>query len=221
MVVNQQFCSSTFLVFAGVGLGLQYVPALIVPQFVFTKRRELAMAFIVTGCSTGAFVFPVMFNYFREEYGYRGALLLWAGIMLNCIPLAMLMTMHPQLPRNSTSVEVIDKDERSPPTEVRRKYVNIDITEEKEIHGKTGSTQTKHGVDFENAKALDSKNGYKVNGLDKSDASPFQPASTGESERMDSTLRLSRQSQYSLDDSTEKDIEKLPLPGRTLKGELR
>ena len=101
-------------IFVGVGIGLQFVPTLVVPQYVFYKRRTLAVAFILAGCSTGAFILPIMFTYLREEYGYRGALLIWAGIMLNSVPLAMLMTMHPQIAHLPLRPEPIYPDEEPP-----------------------------------------------------------------------------------------------------------
>ena len=212
--------------FTGIGLGLQFVPTLIVPQFVFTKRRELAIAFILTGSSTSTFVLPVIFNLFREEYGYRGALLLWAGIMLNSVPLAVLMTMHPQLTHREQPAE----SEASPALEDHAKKTNYDknVDRQDKPHDKNNSTKHKTGVSFNSLKeSSDDKGGSTENGMDHNNSAIHKDGSEEgvgylpkQCDQKNSTQMLSAHSQLSIGSSVDKDIEKLPLP-HSFVGELR
>ena len=210
-----------FCYFTGIGFGLQFVPTMIVSQFVFTKRRELATSFIMTGSGTSTFVLPVMFNLFGEEYGYRGALLLWGGIMLNSVPLAVLMTMHPQLTHrpqpagNEETPALEDHSRRTNKTDVDRQ-------------DKNNSTKHKNGVNFNSLKENpDDKNGLKENDVDYNNGAIYKVGSKevvgyrpNQLEQKNSTVTLSMHSQLSLESSVDKDIEQVSLPHSSV-GELR
>nr|CAD7256594.1 unnamed protein product [Timema shepardi] len=73
----------TFGVVAGLGLGLCYVTAVVSIAYWFDKRRGLAMSFGACGTGIGTFVYAPMTQYFIEEYGWRGSILLLAGTLFN------------------------------------------------------------------------------------------------------------------------------------------
>ncbi|CAG5098028.1 Oidioi.mRNA.OKI2018_I69.XSR.g15338.t1.cds [Oikopleura dioica] len=63
----------------------------------FDRRRPLALSFGMTGISICCILFPPLFVYLNENYGARGALLIYAGIAANsCIGGALLRDLdHP------------------------------------------------------------------------------------------------------------------------------
>nr|CAD7268274.1 unnamed protein product [Timema shepardi] len=76
----------TFGVIAGLGLGLCYVTAVVSIAYWFDKKRTLATGLGACGTGIGTFVYAPMTQYFIEEYGWRGCILLLAGTFFNmCI----------------------------------------------------------------------------------------------------------------------------------------
>ena len=64
-------------------MGFRYVPALLVPQMCFEKKRALAIAITVTGCSLGGFLYSPILQLLINTFGWRGALLISGAITLN------------------------------------------------------------------------------------------------------------------------------------------
>nr|CAD7602770.1 unnamed protein product [Timema genevievae] len=73
----------TFGVIAGLGLGLCYVTAVVSIAYWFDKKRTLATGLGACGTGIGTFVYAPMTQYFIEEYGWRGCILLLAGTFFN------------------------------------------------------------------------------------------------------------------------------------------
>ncbi|XP_045497460.1 monocarboxylate transporter 9-like [Colias croceus] len=73
----------TFGVIAGLGLGLVYVTAVVSIAYWFEKKRNLAVGLGACGTGVGTFIYAPMTQYFIEEYGWRGTILLLAGTLLN------------------------------------------------------------------------------------------------------------------------------------------
>ena len=212
--------------FSGVGFGLQFVPALIVPQFVFTKRRELALAFILSGSGAFIMILPMMFNYFREEYGYRGALLLWAGIMLHSVPLGMLMTMHPQLGHTPVPTGTPLKHEEYPISEDFEGRKKCDKSpREKKPQSKNETSKPNIMIKCDNlTDDSECKNGYGINVSENNDSSVPKSVENCLPEQFrpkDSSGMLGVHSQLSLESGADRTAEQLPLPRTSLLGELR
>lgn len=74
---------TTFGVIAGLGLGLCYVTAVVSIAYWFDKKRALAIGLGACGTGIGTFVYAPMTQYFIEEYGWRGTVLLLAGTFFN------------------------------------------------------------------------------------------------------------------------------------------
>ncbi|XP_035694162.1 monocarboxylate transporter 13-like [Branchiostoma floridae] len=66
----------------GVGFALMYTPCLTMVGRYFKKRRALANGLGVTGTGPGTFILPPFFQYIIDQYGWRGALLVTAGVAL-------------------------------------------------------------------------------------------------------------------------------------------
>jgi MFS family permease len=74
---------ATFGVVAGLGLGLCYVTAVVSIAYWFDKKRALATGLGACGTGVGTFVYAPMTQYFIQEYGWRGTVLLLAGTFFN------------------------------------------------------------------------------------------------------------------------------------------
>ncbi|VDO10789.1 unnamed protein product [Rodentolepis nana] len=74
-----------FGVIYGLGLTLVFTPALIVCTIYFERRRATALSLSLAGAGFGAFFIPQLITYLLQIYGYRGAMLLMAGIVLNYV----------------------------------------------------------------------------------------------------------------------------------------
>lgn len=72
------------LLFAGLGFGLIYLPAVVCVGFYFEARRSLATGIAVAGSGLGAFAFAPLATILLEQYGWKGANLILAGFILNC-----------------------------------------------------------------------------------------------------------------------------------------
>ena len=71
--------------FSGVGLGLIYLPAIVSVTYYFEKRRSFATGLAVCGSGVGTFVFAPLTKMLVEQYSWKGAVLILAGLLLNCI----------------------------------------------------------------------------------------------------------------------------------------
>ncbi|CAG9584926.1 unnamed protein product [Danaus chrysippus] len=73
----------TYGIVAGLGMGLLYVTAVVSIAYWFEKRRNLAVGLGSCGVGFGTFIYSPLTTYLLDEYGWRGALLLLAGTVLN------------------------------------------------------------------------------------------------------------------------------------------
>lgn len=68
----------------GFGFGLIYLPAIVCVTCYFEKRRAFATGIAVCGSGLGTFIFAPLTEFLVDTYGWKGAMLLIAGIVLNC-----------------------------------------------------------------------------------------------------------------------------------------
>ena len=64
-------------------MGFQYVPALLVPQLCFEKKRAMAIAITVCGSPLGSFVCSPVLQLLINTYGWRGAIFILGAFVLN------------------------------------------------------------------------------------------------------------------------------------------
>ncbi|GAB0094066.1 monocarboxylate transporter 12 [Sergentomyia squamirostris] len=69
----------------GFGFGLIYLPAIVSVTMYFEKYRSLATGIAVCGSGLGTFIFAPLTESLIGNYGWRGAMLIIAGIVLNCM----------------------------------------------------------------------------------------------------------------------------------------
>ncbi|XP_048511572.1 monocarboxylate transporter 14 isoform X2 [Athalia rosae] len=78
------FLCISYGVLGGVGAGMIYVPAVISAGFYFERWRALATGIAVCGSGIGGFVMAPITDALINVYGWRGALLIQSGLLLNC-----------------------------------------------------------------------------------------------------------------------------------------
>ena len=86
--------SSQQLFILGMGLGLMYLPAIVMVGFYFDKKRALATGIATCGSGIGAFIFAPMTSTLIEHYSWIGAMWIVAGIVLNGVILGALYRYH-------------------------------------------------------------------------------------------------------------------------------
>lgn len=104
----------TFGVIAGLGLGLVYVTAVVSIAYWFEKKRNLAVGLGACGTGVGTFIYAPMTQYFIDEYGWRGTILLLSGTLLNLCVCGCVMR-DPEwwtLEQSQQNVKVLKKGER-------------------------------------------------------------------------------------------------------------
>ncbi|KAE9546203.1 hypothetical protein FO519_010585, partial [Halicephalobus sp. NKZ332] len=89
----------------GTGFGLLYCPSIVIVTMYFEKYRSLATGFTVCGAGVGAAVFSVIVSHLIIAFGWRQLFLIYAGIILLCIPCALLY-------RPVEFVPIYDNDKR-------------------------------------------------------------------------------------------------------------
>lgn len=78
-------------VMGGIGFGLIYLPAVVCVGYYFETKRSLATGIAVCGSGVGTFAFAPLADLLLQEYGWRGANLILAGFILNCVLFGALM----------------------------------------------------------------------------------------------------------------------------------
>ncbi|XP_017034882.1 monocarboxylate transporter 5 [Drosophila kikkawai] len=98
----------------GLGFGLIYLPAIVSVTQYFEAKRSLATGIAVCGSGFGTFVFAPLTEFLIGNYGWRGALLIIGGIVLNCIIFGAMfrpleLETAPQTPPNTPSTPKVGK----------------------------------------------------------------------------------------------------------------
>lgn len=75
----------TFGFIAGISLSCVFTAPIVAVTYYFENRRALATGLTVAGSGIGTFLFAPLIEYLLDEYGWRGALLILSGIMLNLV----------------------------------------------------------------------------------------------------------------------------------------
>ncbi len=69
----------------GFGVSMIYLPSILAVGFYFEKKRALANGITQSGSGIGAFLYSPLTDYLQYHFGWKGALLIMAGIVLHCI----------------------------------------------------------------------------------------------------------------------------------------
>ncbi|XP_041373564.1 uncharacterized protein LOC121386626 [Gigantopelta aegis] len=82
---NIYYLYISFGIMAGFGFGLIYLPAIVSVANYFEKRRSFATGLAVCGSGFGTFIFAPLTKWLLDEYGWKGTILIEAGLVLNII----------------------------------------------------------------------------------------------------------------------------------------
>lgn len=83
---NMEWC-----LFAGLGFGGIYLPAIVSVATWFDKRRATAMGIAVCGTGVGVFLFSNLISYCLEKYTLQGCLLIESGVIFHVLLAAALL----------------------------------------------------------------------------------------------------------------------------------
>ncbi len=77
----------------GIGLACTFVslPSVVNQYFEHSDKRPMALGFMSVGIVVSGMAFTPLVGYALQELGWRGALIILAGMRLHCIPLALIM----------------------------------------------------------------------------------------------------------------------------------
>ncbi|KAL7294650.1 hypothetical protein TKK_0011953 [Trichogramma kaykai] len=93
-------------IIGGIGAGLIYVPAVITTGFYFEKWRALATGISVCGSGIGTLVMAPISQALIAHLGWRGAIVVQAGMLLNCAVFgAMFRPLKPTKVKADVSIE--------------------------------------------------------------------------------------------------------------------
>lgn len=87
--VNWMMLAYGFL--GGIGFGLIYLPAVVCVGYYFETKRSLATGIAVCGSGVGTFAFAPLATILLENYSWKGAQFILAGLILNCVIFGALM----------------------------------------------------------------------------------------------------------------------------------
>jgi len=88
----------TIGVCTGLGFGLIYLPAIVSVSMYFEKKRAFATGIAVCGSGLGTFIMAPVTKGLINKFGWEGAMLITAGLVLNCIIFgAMFRPLQPKL----------------------------------------------------------------------------------------------------------------------------
>ncbi|XP_078575695.1 monocarboxylate transporter 12-like [Branchiostoma floridae x Branchiostoma japonicum] len=91
-------------ILTGFGLSLTYTPSLAMIGRYFDRRHGTANGIAVCGTGVGQFALPPLFQFLIDEFGWRGALLIVGGLMLNgCVCGALMKPIY--LTEDGTKVD--------------------------------------------------------------------------------------------------------------------
>ncbi|XP_046976289.1 monocarboxylate transporter 13 isoform X1 [Vanessa cardui] len=95
MIISCWAFSISYLYFSfgamvGTGAGLAFPPTVYIVTSYFVRLRGLANGICMSGSAFGSIILPPVLRYLLETYGYKGAVLILGGIMLNVWAAALL-----------------------------------------------------------------------------------------------------------------------------------
>lgn len=94
--------------FGGLGFGLIYLPAVVCVGYYFETKRSLATGIAVCGSGVGTFAFAPLASKLLEMYDWKGANLILAGLILNCVVFGALMRPL-EYPKESTHKPLLQR----------------------------------------------------------------------------------------------------------------
>ncbi|KAL1497870.1 hypothetical protein ABEB36_008757 [Hypothenemus hampei] len=115
----------TFGVVSGIGFCLCYVTAVVSIAFWFEKHRTLALSIAASGTGFGTVIYSPLITYLVNQFGWRGSILIMAGLCANMCISGLLMRDPDWLKEEERKSTV--KDDKLHSTVSKRKFEIEDI----------------------------------------------------------------------------------------------
>lgn len=68
--------------FPGIGIGMNFLPGIVITNTYFNNKRGIAGGIVCSGSGFGVFILAPVFQLLLTEYGWRGTMLITAGIFM-------------------------------------------------------------------------------------------------------------------------------------------
>uniref|UniRef100_A0A915K6Y2 Major facilitator superfamily (MFS) profile domain-containing protein n=1 Tax=Romanomermis culicivorax TaxID=13658 RepID=A0A915K6Y2_ROMCU len=94
--------------FLGIGLGIAYIPSVVILCKYFDQRRPLAVSLAGSGLGFGTTIMPPVVQYLVDQWNWRNAVLLLSGVVLNIGALSALFH-EPQIEDENDRVPLKSK----------------------------------------------------------------------------------------------------------------
>ncbi|KAK3091086.1 hypothetical protein FSP39_017020 [Pinctada imbricata] len=101
-------------VMAGLGYCMLYIPSHVLSGLYYNKHRSLATGIATAGSGLGSIVYPLLTQYLINVYGWRGSMLILAGINMNTFWLSGLLRPAPVQVRTKGQSEKIHRHRYQP-----------------------------------------------------------------------------------------------------------
>ena len=109
----------SFAWFEGIGFGMNSMSGHVIINSYFNKRRGIAQGIVSSGAGAGVFLLAPLKQYTLVEYGWRGTMLIFAGIMLHFCVCACLM--RPYSTNDTSACSSVEDSEISDNSEIEVK----------------------------------------------------------------------------------------------------
>lgn len=117
----------TYGIMIGIGFGFMYLPAVCFVSYYFDRRRAMATGIAVCGSGIGTFIFPPFMNFLLSLYGWRGSLMILAGISLHCCIFGALMRpLVASTPKKSKKEKELEAEEKKQKQKKKKKQKSLD-----------------------------------------------------------------------------------------------
>ncbi|CAF2522289.1 unnamed protein product [Rotaria sp. Silwood2] len=84
-VPNIQLMWLLFGFIGGIGMGLVYLPSIVMVGYYFDKKRAIATGIVTAGTGIGSITFGPLSRFLFDRFGWKNGLLILAVILLGCV----------------------------------------------------------------------------------------------------------------------------------------
>ncbi|VDI52858.1 Hypothetical predicted protein [Mytilus galloprovincialis] len=114
-------------------MAMIFPPSIYLLGTYFSKRRAMANGIAISGCCLGGLVWPPLYRYLLDNYGFRGALFLTGGILMHDIPMACLLRLNGKSSNISKNTTKKETDNERNTTESERPVRSQNVLKDRSI----------------------------------------------------------------------------------------
>ncbi|CAF3418435.1 unnamed protein product [Rotaria socialis] len=128
----------------GIGMGLVYLPSIVMVGYYFDEKRAIATGIVTAGTGIGSITFGPLSRFLFDRFGWKHGLLILAAILLNCVICCIFM----QPLKAVRKRRILQPIELSDVANVANPTVTSPLLSEKQetdVNAKSPSTNHSHG----------------------------------------------------------------------------